>query len=70
MKELFNADTLFLATLEFHMQKPSKLAEEIAHIQQAVWIKVTDARLNQIRDLTNKDENLQSLKTVILSGLA
>ena len=46
------------------MQKPSKLAEEIAHIQQAVWIKVTDARLNQIRDLTN----LRSLKTVILSG--
>ena len=66
---MFTADTLFLATLEFHMQKPSKLAEEVAHIQQAVWIRnVTDARLNQIRALTNKDENLRLLKTVILSG--
>ena len=66
---MFIADTLSRATPEFHMQKPSKLAEEIAHIQQAEWIrKVTDSRLNQIRDLTNKDENLQSLKTVILSG--
>ena len=68
-KDLYIADTLSRATPEFHMQKPSKLVEEIAHIQQAEWIrKVTDSRLNQIRDLTNKDENLQSLKTVILSG--
>ncbi|XP_062610719.1 uncharacterized protein K02A2.6-like [Saccostrea cucullata] len=54
---------------EYHGQHTSKLAEEIAHIQQAEWVrKVTDSRLNQIRDLTNKDETLQSLKTVILSG--
>ena len=60
-KELFNAETLSRAIPEFHMQKISKLADVIAHIQQAEWIrKVTDARLNQIRDLTNKDEHLQS----------
>ena len=55
------ADTLSHATPEFHLQKPSKLAKEIAHIQQAEWIrKDTISRLNQIQDLTTMDENLQS----------
>lgn len=68
-KELYIADTLSRATPEYHGQHPSKLAEEIAQIQHAEWVrKITDSRLNQIRDLTNKDDNLQSLKTVILSG--
>lgn len=68
-KELYIADTLSRATPEYHGKHPSKLAEEIAQIQHAEWVrKITDSRLNQIRDLTNKDDNLQSLKTVILSG--
>uniref|UniRef100_A0A8W8KNA1 Reverse transcriptase/retrotransposon-derived protein RNase H-like domain-containing protein n=1 Tax=Magallana gigas TaxID=29159 RepID=A0A8W8KNA1_MAGGI len=68
-KELYIADTLSRATPEYHGKHPSKLAEEIAQIQHADWVrKITDSRLNQIRDLTNKDDSLQPLKTVILSG--
>lgn len=59
-KELYIADTLSRATPEYHGQHPSKLAEEKAQIQHAEWVrKITDSRLNQIRDLTNKDDNLQ-----------
>ena len=48
-KDLFIVDTLSRATPEFHMQKHSKLAEEIAHIQQAEWIrKVTDSRKSPV----------------------
>lgn len=35
----------------YHGQHPSKLAEEIAQIQHTEWVrKITDSRLNQIRD--------------------
>jgi hypothetical protein len=56
------------ATTGHEKNKTSELDEEIAS-DQSEWIcKVTDSRLNQIRDLTNKDKSLQSLKTVILAG--
>ena len=43
-KDLFIADTLSRATPEFHMQKTSKLAEEITRSQQAECMrKVTDS---------------------------
>lgn len=52
-KELYIADTLSRATPEYHGQHPSKLAEEIAQIQHAEWVrKITDSRLNQIRTRT------------------
>jgi hypothetical protein len=68
---MYIADTLSRASLT--AEKGKGLPEEhifkvISEIDPAEWINVTDSRLKQIRDTTNLDENLQTLKTAILTG--
>uniref|UniRef100_A0A8C4S4R6 Gypsy retrotransposon integrase-like protein 1 n=1 Tax=Erpetoichthys calabaricus TaxID=27687 RepID=A0A8C4S4R6_ERPCA len=41
---------------------------DLEHVNQADYLNVTDQRLTQIRQHTEKDENLQALKSTVLTG--
>lgn len=47
-EEFYIADTLSRATPEYHGQHPSKLAEEIAQIQHAEWVRKIERSLTHV----------------------
>ncbi|KAK3089216.1 hypothetical protein FSP39_001808 [Pinctada imbricata] len=68
---LYIADTLSRASLSTTSQNSSNeyIFASIEQIDEAEWVPyMSQPRIQQIKDLTNKDEHLQTLKTTILTG--
>lgn len=76
--EMYISDTLSRATAQctgrgtaYQRQAICSLQQEqqdVQQINQADYLNVTDHRLAQIRQHTDKDEHLQSLKSMALAG--
>ncbi|XP_011437820.3 retrovirus-related Pol polyprotein from transposon 297 [Magallana gigas] len=67
--ELYIADTLSRAFVTDTEYIFNAFSQEISQINQSEWIpKISHSRFQQIREMTNSDPVLQTLKTVILTG--
>lgn len=67
--ELYIADTLSRAFVTDTEYIFNAFLQEISQINQSQWIpKISHSRFQQIREVTNCDHVLQTLKIIILTG--